>query len=78
VVTQAFVTGCALVLVAVRLLEVDAASGHHCDFLCHGRARKVVGSDRGVLKAAVVFCRMDALRDEVLFLDGIEGVFMLP
>ena len=78
VVTEAFVTACALVVVAVRLLEVDAASGNHCDFLRYRRDRKVVGSDRSVLKVAVVFCRIDALRDEVLFLGGIEGVFMLP
>jgi len=68
VVIEAFVAACALVVVAVRLLEVDASAGNHCDFFWYGRDRKVVGS----------FCRIDALRDEVLFLGGIEGVFMLP
>ena len=78
IVTKAFVAACALVVVAVRVLEVDAAAGNHCDFFCYGRDRKVVGSDRSVLEVAVVFCRIDALWDEVLFLSGIEGVFMLP
>jgi len=77
-VTEAFVAACALVVVAVHLLEVDVAAGNHCDFFWYGRDRKVVGSVRNVLKVAVVFCRIDALRDEVLFLCGIEGVFMLP
>jgi len=78
VVTEAFIAACALVVVVVRVLEVDAAAGNHCDFFWYGRDRKVVGSDRSVLKVAVVFCRIDALRIEVLFLGGIEGVFMLP
>jgi len=77
-VTEAFVTACALVGVAVRVFEVDAATGNHCDFLWYRRDSKVVGSDKSVLKGAVVFCRVDALRDEVLFLGGSEGVFMLP
>jgi len=77
-VTEAFVTACALVVVAVHVFEVDAAAGNHCDFFLYGRYRKVVGNDRSVLEVAVVFCRIDALRDEVLFLGGIEGVFMLP
>jgi len=68
----------ALIIVTVSVLEVDAASGNHCDFFWYGRNRKVVGSDRSVLTVAVVFCRIDALRDEDLFLYGIEGVFMLP
>jgi len=70
VVTEAFVTSCTLVVVAVRVLEVDAASGKHCDFLWYGGDRNVVGNDRSVLKVAVIFCRIDALRDEVLFLVG--------
>jgi len=78
VVTEALIAACAFVVVAVRVLEVDAAAGNHCDFFWYGRDRKVVGSDRIVLKVAVVFCRIDALRDEVLFLGRIEGVFMLP
>jgi len=78
VVTEAFVTACALVVVAVRVLEVDAALGNHYDFLRYRRDRKVVGSDRSVLKVAVIFCRIDALRDEVWFLIGIEGVFIFP
>ena len=77
-VTNAFVAACALVVVAVHVLEVDAASGNYCDFLWYKRDRKVVGSDRSALKIAVVFCRIDALWDEVLFLSGIEGVFMNP
>ena len=77
-VTEAFVAACALVVVAVHVLEVDAAAGNHCDFLSYRRDTKVVGSDGSVLKVAVIFCRIDALRDEVLFLGGIEGVFMLP
>jgi len=32
VVSEAFVVPCALVVVAVRVLEVDAAAGNHCDF----------------------------------------------
>jgi len=60
------------------VLEVDAASGNHCDFFWYGRDRKIVCSDRSVLKVAVVFCRIDAMRDKVLFLGGIEGVFVLP
>jgi len=78
VVTKVFVAACALVVVAVRVFEVDAASGNHCDFLSYRRDRKVVGSDSSVLKVAVVLCRIDALRDEILFLSGIEGVFILP
>jgi len=76
-VTKDFITACALVVVAVRVLEVDTASGNHCDFFWYGRDRKVVGSDRSVWKVAVVFCTIDAWRDEVLFLGGIGGVFML-
>jgi len=78
VVTKAFIAACKLVVVAVGVLEVDAPAGNHCDFFWYGRDRNVVGSDRCVLKIAVVLCRIDALRDEVLFLSGIEGVFMLP
>jgi len=78
VVTEAFAPACALVVVAVRVLEVDPAAGNDCDFIWYRRDRKVVGSDRSVLKVAVVFCTIDALRDEVLFLGGIEGEFMLP
>jgi len=78
VVTEAFVAACALVVVADRVLEVDAAAGNHCNFFWYGRERKVVGSDGSVLKVAVVFCRIDVLLDEVLILGGIEGVFMLP
>jgi len=78
VVTEGFIAACTLVVVAVLVLEVDAATGNHCDFFWYGLDRKVVGSDRSVLLVAVVFCRIDALRDKVLFLGGIEGVFMLP
>jgi len=78
VVTEPFVTACTLVVVAVRVLVVDAAAGNHCDFFWYGRDRKVVGSDRSVLKVAVVFSRIDAMRDIVLFLAGMEGVFVLP
>ena len=78
VVSEVFVTACALVIVAVGVVEVDAAAGNHCDFFWYGGKRKVVDSDRSVLKFAVVFCRIDALRDEVLFLSGVEGVFLLP
>jgi len=77
-VTEAFIAACALIVVAVLVFEVDAAVGNHCDFFWYGRDREVVGSDRSVWKVAVVFCRIDALRDEVLFLGGIEGVYMLP
>jgi len=77
-VSEAFVTTGALVIVAVGVPEVDAAAGNHCDFFWYGRDREVVGSGRSVLKVAVVFCRIDALRDEVLLLGGIERVFMLP
>jgi len=69
---------CALVVVAVHVLKVDTAAGKHCDFFWYGSERKVVGSDRSVLKVAVVFSRIDALRDNVLFLSRIEGVFILP
>jgi len=48
VVSEACVTACALVVVAVRLLEVDAATGNHCDFFWYRRDRKVVGSDRSI------------------------------
>ena len=78
VVTEAFITARAFVVVALGVLEVDAAVGNHFDFFCDGRDRKLVGSDRSVLQVAIVFCRIDALRDEVLFLAGIEVVFMLP
>jgi len=78
VVTDAFVAACALIVVAVRVLEVDAAAGNHGNFLWYGRDRKFVGSGRSDVKVAVVFCRIDALRDEALFLCGIKGVFMLP
>ena len=77
VVTEAFVTACAFVEVAVRVLEVDAAAGNHSEIFWYGGDRKIVGSDRSVLKVAVVFRRIDALRDEVLFLSGIDRVFML-
>ena len=76
-VAEAFVTACAPVIVAVCVLEVDAPSGNHCDFFRYGGDRKVVGSDRSVLKVAVDFYRIDTLGNEVLFLGGIEGVFML-
>jgi len=33
VLTKAFVTTCALVVLAVRVLEVDAATGNHSDFV---------------------------------------------
>jgi len=78
VVIKSFIEACALVVVAVHVLEVDAAVGNHSDFFWYRRDRKVVGSDRSVLNIAVVFCRIDALRDEVLFFSAIEGVFMLP
>jgi len=78
VVTEAFVVAWALVVVTVHVLEVDAAAGNYCDFFWYGRDRKVIGSDRSVLRVACFFCRIDALRDEVLFLGGIEGVFILP
>jgi len=78
VVTEVLVAACALGVVAVRVLEVDAAAGNHWDFFQYGRDRKVVGSDRSVLKVVVVFCRIDALRDEVSLFGGMEGVFMLP
>ena len=37
VVNEAFVPGCALVVVAVRVLEVDAAAGNHCEVFWNGR-----------------------------------------
>jgi len=77
VVIEAFVMACIFVIVAVGVLEVDAGAGNPCDFFWYGRYRNVVDNNRGVLKVAVVFCRIDALRDEVLFLGGIERVFML-
>jgi len=39
VVTKSFVTACALVVVAVRVFEVDAAAGNHCDFFWYWRDR---------------------------------------
>jgi len=78
VVTEAFVMACALLKVAVHMLEVDAPAGNHCDFFWYRRDRKMVGSNRRVVEVAVVFWRIDALRDEVLFLGGIVWVFMLP
>jgi len=39
VVTEAFVTACALVVVAVRVFEVDTAAGKHCDFFWYWRDR---------------------------------------
>jgi len=38
-VTEAFVTACALVVVAVGMLEVDIAVGNHYDIFCNGRDR---------------------------------------
>jgi len=70
--------GCELVVVAIHMREVDAGPGNQADFFWYGRDRKVVGSNRSVLQAAVIFCRIDALRIEVLFLGGIKAVFMLP
>jgi len=70
VVSEGFVTACALIVVAVLVLEVDAAVGNHCNFFWYGRDRKVVGRDGSVLKVALVFCRIDALSDEVLLLGG--------
>ena len=69
---------CALIVVAVRVLEGDAAEGNHCDFFWYGRDRKVLGSDRSVLRFGVVFCGIDTQWNEVLFLGGTEGAFMLP
>jgi len=77
-VSEAFVAACPPVVVLVGGLEVDAAMGNRCDFFWYVRDRKVVSSDRSGLKVAVVFCRIDALRNEVLFLGGIEEVFILP
>jgi len=78
VVTKHFAAPCALIVVVVCRFEVDATSGNHCDIFRYGRDRKVVGCTRSLLRFGVVFCRSDALRNEVLFLSGIEGVFMLP
>jgi len=75
---MAFGTACALVVVVVRMLEVDAAAGNHSDFFWNWRYRQVIGSNRSVLIFGVFFYRIDSLRNEVLFLDGVEGVFMLP
>jgi len=61
VVTEAYFEACALVVVAVRVLEVDAPTGNHCDFFWHGRDGKIVGSDRRILKVALVFRRINAL-----------------
>jgi len=44
VVAEAFVAAYALVVVTVRVLEIDAASGNYSDFFLYGRDRKVVGS----------------------------------
>jgi len=49
VVTEAFFTACALVVVAVGVLEVDASAANHCYFFWYGRDKKVVSSDRSVL-----------------------------
>jgi len=78
VVSEAFVTPCVLLIVAVGVLEVDAATGNHCDFFWYGRDRQVFDSDRSAWKVAVVFCGIDALREELLFPGRVEGVFMLP
>jgi len=78
VVTEAFVAACALLVVAVRVLEVDAGAGNNCDFNWYGRDRMVIGSGGSFLKVAVVLCRIDALKDEVFFLGGVEGVLMPP
>jgi len=75
---EAFVPACVLIVVAVRVLNIDAATGEYSEFFWNGRDRKVVGSNRSILRFGVVFCMIDALRNEVLFLGGIEGVFMLP
>ena len=77
-VTEAFITACALFVVAVRGLEVDAVAGNYRDFLWYRGDRKVVGCNGSVLWFVVIFCRIDALRNEVLFFGGILGVIMLP
>lgn len=49
VLTEAFSSACALVVVVVLVLGVDAATGDHWEFFWYGRDRKVVGNDRNIL-----------------------------
>jgi len=39
VVTEAFVMACAFIVVAIRVLEVDPATGNHSDFFWNGEDR---------------------------------------
>ena len=74
VVTEAFIIACALVAVIIRMLEVNVAAGNYCKFFWNRRDRYVVSDNRAILRFGIIFCRINALRNEVLFLGGIEQV----
>jgi len=67
VLSEVFFTSCALVKVAVRMLEVDVSTRNdNIVFLSWGD-RKLGSCNRGVVWISIVFCRINALRNEVLF-----------
>jgi len=68
----------ALVVVTLRMLEVDAGIGNHYKVFWHGIDREVVYSNRSIMWFCIVLSRIHTLWNEVLFLRGTDGIYILP
>jgi len=67
-VTEAFLTTSTLIIVAVHILEVNTVTRNHYEVFLNRKDREFVSSDKGNLSFGIVFCRIDTLCNEVLFL----------